>query len=545
MAVGGVLISPPITREARFARFALRGLAISLAMSGYVSLRFDHYGTGDSAGSLDDEDFDQAWSRGIEQGVELLRSCGVQSVAAVGMRFGATILGVAASELDLQLSSAVLWDPCESGRTYLREMGALEALRRPDYQMDLNGSVETSEFVFRDETAERLRSLSLSSAATYTIAKRTLVVAREDRLVPQRLRTRLDSEGAEWATTSEQGALMEVERPSLEQPELTMALIETWLKETSPSPSPYREPAEVLDAIVTRAPNVSAVKERCVALGSQQLFGVVSEPVSDVRGPLIVMVNDWFNEDHLGPSRLWVELARQWASHGLRTLRFDLKDLGESPWMPGRPREPTYDERRLDDVCETIAALNLADDADTVLVGFCSGAPPALEVALRLRSRGVCVINPQVGVGMLRNVLRMEMSPRGFSQLIVKRLMMMIERYPRMSKAVSQAARILTPSAYSLRLRSALVANGTEMLLLASSEDLFPFPKVPIVRSFDQRRMVSSPHCRVEIVPGLDHFMLSAAGRGRAVAILEGFVLEKFAGVTASTDTKRAVEEEQ
>src|SRR5271154_3463003 len=71
---GGVLLSPPIGRESRLARRALRTLAISLAIEGYVSLRFDHFGTGDSSGSLDGSDFPRAWVEGVEQGVALLRS---------------------------------------------------------------------------------------------------------------------------------------------------------------------------------------------------------------------------------------------------------------------------------------------------------------------------------------------------------------------------------------------------------------------------------------------------------------------------------------
>jgi pimeloyl-ACP methyl ester carboxylesterase len=543
-AIGGVLMSPPIGREARLARGALRRFAITLAASGYVSLRFDHYGTGDSFGSLDDEQFDQAWSEGIEHGVALLRSCGVQSVAAIGMRLGATILGLAASEHDLELSSVVLWDPCESGRTYLRELGVLEALRRTELHVESGGSLETSEYVFTDEATTLLRSLSLSSAATYTIAKRILVVTREDRSVPQRLRERLDSEGAEWTTSSEQGQLLDGELPNSKQPEMTMALIETWLKVPSLSPSPYHEPAEALEAVVTQARNAFAVKERCVELGPHRMFGVVSEPVGEVRGPLIVMVSG-INEDHLGPSRLWVELARQWGGYGLRTLRFDLNELGESAWTPGREPRPFYVQSRLEDICEAITAMNLANDADTVFVGLCSGAQLGLEVALKLHSRGVCVFNPQVGERLIRLAYRVEGSPQRASTSMAKRMRAILARHQWMNQALLLAARMVMPSAYSLRLRSALVANGAEILLLVSSDDLFPFPRVPIIRSFDQRRMVSSPHCRVEIVPGFDHCMLNAVGRARAVVILDAFLHEKFAGLPTSTDAGPPAKDEQ
>ena len=544
LAVGGVLMSPPIGREARLARGALRRVAISLAESGYVSLRLDHYGTGDSFGSLDDEGFDLAWSDGIEHGVALLRSCGVQSVSAIGMRMGATILGLAASEHNLELSSVVLWDPCESGRSYLRELGALEALRRTELHVDSSGSLETSEYVFTDAAATLLRSLNLSSTATYTIAKRILVVAREDRPTPQRLRQRLDSEGAEWTTSSEQSQLLDVELPKSKQPVLTMALIEDWLKVPSPSPSPYHEPAPALEAIVKQAPNVFAVKERCVELGPHRMFGVISEPVGEVRGPLIVMVNG-INEDHLGPSRLWVELARQWGGYGLRTLRFDLNELGESAWTPGQEPRPFYVQSRQEDILEAIAALNLANDADTVFIGLCSGAQLGLDVALKLRSRGVCVFNPQVGSTLIRRAYRIEGSSQGVMTKIAKRMRVVLAQHRWMNQALLQGARMVMPSAHSLRLRRALIANGAEILLLVSSDDLLPFPRVPIVRSFDRRRMVSTPHCRVEIVPGFDHCMLNAAGRARAVVILDAFVHEKFAGLPTSTDVGPIATNEQ
>ena len=77
---------------------------------------------------MDDTGFDQAWTEGVDQGVALLRSLGITSVSAVGMRMGATIVGTAASTFDLGLLSFAMWDPCESGRSYVRELVALGAL---------------------------------------------------------------------------------------------------------------------------------------------------------------------------------------------------------------------------------------------------------------------------------------------------------------------------------------------------------------------------------------------------------------------------------
>src|SRR5580693_3764001 len=158
---GGILLSPPIGRESRLARRALRTLAIELAVDGYVSLRFDHFGTGDSSGSIDDEGFDRAWLEGVTQGVALLRSLGIASVSAVGMRMGATIVASAASSGDLGLSSFALWHPCQSGRAYARELEALGALRRDAQAVGLGESMKMLEYPLSDEVARYIGGFTL------------------------------------------------------------------------------------------------------------------------------------------------------------------------------------------------------------------------------------------------------------------------------------------------------------------------------------------------------------------------------------------------
>jgi len=56
----------------------------------------------------------------------------------------------------------VLWDPCESGRSFLREMNAFETLRRASH--DATSTIATSEFVLSDHASEAIRSLSLLEA---------------------------------------------------------------------------------------------------------------------------------------------------------------------------------------------------------------------------------------------------------------------------------------------------------------------------------------------------------------------------------------------
>jgi pimeloyl-ACP methyl ester carboxylesterase len=534
--LGGILLSPPIGRESRLARRALRSLAFLLAADGYVSLRFDHFGTGDSSGMLDDKDFSRAWTEGVAEGVDYLRSLGVSSVSAIGMRMGATIAGSAAADQDLGLSSFVMWDPCESGRAYVRELSALGALRREVVSTDSSEPTTMLEYPFEGEVANRISQFTLSDPTSRPLAERVLVVAREDRPVSSKFRLRWEAEHVDWATTSEQGALLETELPLSQQPWSTITRIREWLTALPTESARLSLPPSVRDAVLMTGSDAHPVRERVVELGPRKLFGIVSEPEGGPMGPLIVMVNG-INEDHVGPSRLWVELSRQWAGEGLRCVRFDLSELGESPWSPGQPNRPVFDKLR--DVGDALRELNPGDPSDSFQIGLCSGAQLALDVALEYKTRGVCAINPQVGRAVLRNADRLKESGRESIRSFARKVENELARHLWVGAMIRQFSRLVTSSAYSPKVRSTLVKNGSEMLLLVGPDDLSPFPWIPIIGSVDRRRFVSSDHLRLEIVPGLDHDFLSSFGRSRAVEILDRYIVETFTDVTGETDIRR------
>jgi dienelactone hydrolase len=527
---GGVLISPPIGRELRLSRRALRTLANQLALDGYVSLRFDHYGSGDSSGTLDDDEFDFAWVDGVVQGASLLRSLGLTSISAVGMRMGATIVGKAATEHDLELTSFAMWDPCESGRSYVRELGALGALQRDVFGADAENASKMMEFPVSDKTAERLKTFSLLDAGR-ALAQRSLIIVRDDRPVSRKFRERWDSGDVTWSTTSDQATLFENSLPYAIQPESAVEEIRSWLTSPDSRPVPFSRPSEASGAVVATTTK-AFVRETLVSLGPNDLFGVVTEPLDDAHGPLIVMVNG-VHEDHVGPARLWVELSRRWASSGLRCIRFDLRELGESPWFPGLPDRPVFDKTRSQDIADAVRAVSPASPQDSVLIGYCSGAQLALEVALELDSRGACAVSPEVVASVFRNVDRVKYSRRGSIRRLVGRVESFLKRHRwegRMSRRFSRLVRSL---AYPPRIGMALVKRHSEVLLLLGPEDLPRFPRVPILR----RRLQSSKHHRVEIVPGMDHNLLSTLGRDRAVTILDQYIMDTFGETVPPSET--------
>ena len=328
----GVLLAPPIGREARAARRAFRVAARRMASQDIVSLRFDYDGTGDSSGHLDDAGRDAAWVDSVSHAAAFLRSLGVTTLSGIGMRLGATILGVAADAHDLALTSLVLWDPCASGRNYLRELSALESLRRDDVSVEPDGSVETSEYLFPPRTVDEIRRLSLTKLDKSPLADRVLVITRDDRSILDTLRERLSKETVEWSETTEQRALVDTDPLHAVMPMHTIDEIIAWLRAQNTSPSRLERQTSK-DAVFSDRPGAGRIRERFEALGSRGLFGIVAEPTGVHAGPLIVFLNV-STDEHTGPSRLWVELSRRWAALGLQCLRFDLTGIGDSPMLP-------------------------------------------------------------------------------------------------------------------------------------------------------------------------------------------------------------------
>jgi len=521
LAQGAVLCAPPIGREARAGRRAIRSLAISLAARGYVTLRFDYDGTGDSSGGFNDVGRDQLWLASVVEATNYLRSLGLTSVSAVGMRLGATLIGVAAERNELHLTSVVLWDPCESGHSFLRELHALEALRRDDFHIVAGAPIETSEFVFSTRAVEEMRHVALSETTSTSFGKRTLIVSRDDRAMSKRLRTRLMREDIEWQTTDEQARLLDVDPIWAVLPKQTLNSIIDWFCAPSASLTPFQLSPLPKSAVVASEPNRLSVRERIVEIGPEKLFGIITEPIGEVQGPLVVMFNV-ANEEHTGPSRLWVELSRRWAGYGLRSVRFDLRGLGDSPWSPLQPEEEFYYSSWLEDIMLVVRKLNPEDVSNSLFIGLCSGAYWAIEAALALQARGVCAINPPVYIDYLHSVRSLEVCSR----------LKLFAWHPWRAAATWHVTRVFLPSRISVDLLEKLSNEKIDLLLFYGNEEMWPYKKIPFFRSMDVRRLNKSNVRQIEFVPGLDHAMHFADGRTRTVEILDRHVLEHFGGIT-------------
>jgi len=122
------------------------------------------------------------------------------------------------------------------------------------------------------------------------------------------------------------------------------------------------------------------MKERVVQFGDgNRLVGILTEP-SEHRSPrfIVVMSNVGLNH-RVGPSRIWVDLARRLAALGIASFRFDLSGLGDSA-----PRNNSLGddvERAVLDLQDAMAWLAREVGQRFVLVSLCSGTDNAHRVA--------------------------------------------------------------------------------------------------------------------------------------------------------------------
>ncbi|HYC51572.1 MAG TPA: alpha/beta hydrolase [Gemmatimonadaceae bacterium] len=187
----GVVICHPWAREYLLAYPTLKLLAHRLSEAGWHVLRFDYFGTGDSAGDSRAGHADH-WVRDVQAAMEELEALAdVREFALVGMRLGAVMAARASRYRTVR--QLVLWDPVTDGRSYLAEMGAMSPPARHD-DSDLLGAILTHQL---RTDMERITPASLGDPAS-----RTLILASDPDTAVEPLAARLRSLGTDASTMS-------------------------------------------------------------------------------------------------------------------------------------------------------------------------------------------------------------------------------------------------------------------------------------------------------------------------------------------------------
>jgi len=398
----GVVLCPSLSVEAASAGPTLRYLADLLAVAGMAAFRFDYDGTGNSAGCNDDPDRVAAWTGSVSEAVAFVRGLGLR-VAVVGYRVGGTLAAVALDRETTPVDRLVLWDPCPSGRAFLRQQTMLAARIIQNTPRD-DGAVETPGMLFTRDSVIALDELRLDRTVG-PIAPEVLVLTRVDRPVDRLISSRLSLAHVTWGTLDGQSSLVDVEPYEARIPETDLAKIVTWLCTSSARQVSVSCRQSARTIIADMAHDISVV-ESTISLFEGRLFGIVTEPdtypqLCQVHGaeriPVLVFLNAGVL-DHIGPARLWVEWSRRWASFGVRCVRFDLLGNGDSTTRrslssPGKPEFSVADQ-----IDHVLNELTNGTPSNAVLIGLCSGGFHAFQAGSRQKLGGICTVNPNLTI---------------------------------------------------------------------------------------------------------------------------------------------------
>jgi alpha-beta hydrolase superfamily lysophospholipase len=379
--------------EATCVYYTYRLLADQLADLGLAVLRFDYDGTGDSAGGELDPDRLESWLASVREATEFLLSTGVEAIGLVGVRMGGLF---AASEAARRggVDALALWDPCLSGKSYLRQQRLLRQVSGGG-EATPEGAIEAPGIYFSPETVAEFSTLDIARMEG-PLAKRILVLVPPDTSPPQSLNRRLDGQSVDWEEATGQVELLDSKMQL--PPADTIERVAAWMtRSLSGAPVPVMVPeANTGAAVVGSTPSGASIREHTVRLGPLGLFGIVTESVDSSGNPTIVLVDEG-NTHHIGQARIWVDLSRHLTGLGFRVLRFDLSGNGDSGTRLGQRGHVGRAPEAFEDVWDAVRAISPADPSDVVLIGFCSGGYEVLEQALGHPPRGVCVINPTFG----------------------------------------------------------------------------------------------------------------------------------------------------
>jgi alpha-beta hydrolase superfamily lysophospholipase len=388
-----VLLCPPIGHEYMCSYPAFRRLARSLAGMGFSVLRFDYYGTGDSAGPADEQSLVPVWLDNISSAIDELRSrSGCPSVSVIGLRFGATLACTATSHRD-DVSSLVLWSPCVRGRSLIRQtrMLAMAAAARPgDLVTDAEG-VESVGFFLNAATVAEITRMSLCDETAHSVES-VLILTRDDGPAENDLMSVLTSHGVDCAEKQYRSYATFMMPPQLSVLPLdAMGAIGQWLDEKYPATASETDSAAAKVAATSTTILADGIRESAVSFGG--LTGVLVQPASASVNPAVVLLNSG-GYHHVGPHRLYVPLARQWAALGFSVLRLDLSGLGDSESRDDVPMNEPYPPSALQDIRDAIAYTRDRVSCDNViLAGMCSGAYHAVHAADPAIC-GVIAVNP-------------------------------------------------------------------------------------------------------------------------------------------------------
>ncbi len=434
-----VLLCPPFGWEDMCCYRIRREWAEHLARTGHTTLRIDLPGSGDSAGAPSDPRQLDAWTQAVSAAARWLRRpiggtaaeggggpASDMRVAVIGIGLGGMVSCRAALQ-GAPIDELVLWSVPARGRTLLRELrtfSAFEVANIPDAGESVprsdpadEGILVTNGYLLSAETVVELEGFDLGEVdPSWQATPRALLLGRDGLKVDRALPAILERAGATVTVADGPGyGAMMVEPQDARRPGEVFELVSSWLGEGEPRHGASLDTSAVAgwgtaDPAVTSEPKHEdemvlhcsgvALRERPVFLDGPggQLFGVLTEPLG-ARRELTALLLNAGPQRRIGPSRMWVEIARRWAARGVPTLRVDAAGIGDAEGDATVLGQVTAFYRQ-GYVVQARAALELLAERGLpprfVMVGLCAGAYWSAQAALAdERVAAVIMLNPR------------------------------------------------------------------------------------------------------------------------------------------------------
>jgi pimeloyl-ACP methyl ester carboxylesterase len=534
----GVVMCRPLGYEGLCAYQTYTQLAETLAAAGFDVVRFDYHGTGDSAGSDSDPGRVGAWTGSVRAAVdEVRRYGGVSRVALFGLRLGATLAAHAASEIG-GVESLVMWAPCTTGHSLVRELRAANANRPSTLHDDIAPEdVEALGFLFTQETVRDLETLDCRNLSPVP-AQRVLIIGRDDMPIEGPLPEKYRAKGMDTTFAVLSGyASMMVEPHEVVLEQSTLDYIKDWLV-AAPQPQTAVPAPVKVETVYPAGYELEGVRETPITFGTTHaLFGVLAEPAQlpDANrhcDTAILMLNVGGNY-RIGPNRIHVKIARSMAAAGYRAFRLDLTGIGDSHAGAAFCMNNLYAKDSSADVRAAIDCLAAKGCKNFYLMGICSGSYVAFQTALvEPRVAGQILMNSrllewrddregdswqasmQIGYKSTDFYLRALLRPDVYRRLllgeinvngIAKRFKTIIEA--RLERALNRVLRRSTPQDEEegvLGKMQKLSERGTDTLVISAAEDDGrDYLEFHLGRRGS--RMKGSPNFRMILVNDCDH----------------------------------------
>jgi pimeloyl-ACP methyl ester carboxylesterase len=389
----GLVIVPPFGYEAVCAQRSLRHLAEQAAHAGVAAVRFDLDGSGDSAGDDLDPDRLDHWLASIDDACALVRSAGADRIVLVGVRLGAVLALLAATQR-ADIAGVVAIAAVASGKAWLREGRALQMALglAPAPAPAADDVQEIVGFALTAQTRAALGAIDLLKMETRP-APAILLIDRDDLPSNEALADHLTALGVDVETQRLPGyveMMLDPHRTSVPQAMLDAAIAFALQRPALPAPAPSASVA-LAEEIALQCDGI-AIREQAVRLDAT-LFGIATLPPEPPRRALILLNAGAVGR--IGPNRLHVALARRLAATGVLVLRLDLSGLGDSRTRPGAEENIVYHAHAVDDIGVAVDWARSDGASEIAVAGLCAGAYHSLDAALAGQAIDTIVmINP-------------------------------------------------------------------------------------------------------------------------------------------------------